>query len=167
MPIPPSRNYFEKRRKSRYQTFLFLSSFTWLLHFVPDILPGIIGSPHPKPRLLKVWWAFISGRGKKTFLICYVTSHDLARKGSYDLTGERPSPFITVLPNLLAIGLMSSREKSPYEFVGRRPLSKVTTYVNLDAWRSRRSGDITLLFSQVTSRYHIIKGTSDLVSSST
>ena len=32
-----------KTCKNRYQTFLFLCSFTGLLHFVPNILSGIVG----------------------------------------------------------------------------------------------------------------------------
>ena len=31
----------QETRKNRYQTFLFLSSFTGLLHFVPNLLSGI------------------------------------------------------------------------------------------------------------------------------
>ena len=32
----------KKTRKNKYQTFLFLSSFTGLLYFVPNILSGIV-----------------------------------------------------------------------------------------------------------------------------
>ena len=32
-----------KKRKSKYQTFLFLSSFTGFLYFVPNILSRIVG----------------------------------------------------------------------------------------------------------------------------
>ena len=32
----------QKTRKSRYQTFLVLSSFTGFLYFVPNILPRIV-----------------------------------------------------------------------------------------------------------------------------
>ena len=35
-------NGSQKTRKSRYQTFLFLSSFTGFLNFVPNILPRIV-----------------------------------------------------------------------------------------------------------------------------
>ena len=33
----------QKPHKSRYQTFLILSSFTGVLYFVPNILPRIVG----------------------------------------------------------------------------------------------------------------------------
>ena len=36
-------NSSQKTRKSRYRTFLFLSSFTGFLYFVPNILPKIVG----------------------------------------------------------------------------------------------------------------------------
>ena len=47
VPSMPSRNFgssSQKTRKSRYQTFLVLSSFTGFLYFAPNILPRIVGS---------------------------------------------------------------------------------------------------------------------------
>ena len=48
MPSLPSRSETleiagKKTRKSRYQTFLVLSSFTGFFYFIPKILPRIVG----------------------------------------------------------------------------------------------------------------------------
>ena len=55
----------QKTRKSRYQTFLVLSSFTGFLYFVPNILPSIVSANKflvlIRPTLLQnlIFWHFV------------------------------------------------------------------------------------------------------------
>ena len=48
----------QNTRKSRYQTFLFLSSFTGFLYFVPNILPRILGTNNCLLQTL-IFWQFV------------------------------------------------------------------------------------------------------------
>ena len=46
----------QKTRKSRYQTFLVLSSFTGCLYFVPNILPRIVGIKFHLKLITLIFW---------------------------------------------------------------------------------------------------------------
>ena len=59
-------NSSQKTRKSRYQTFLFLTSFTGFLYFIPNILSGIVWANKvlvsARPSLLQtlIFWHFVN-----------------------------------------------------------------------------------------------------------
>ena len=56
-------NSSQKTHKSRYQTFLFLSSFTGFLCFVPDLLPMIVGSKFQLQQTILIYGTNFSKKG--------------------------------------------------------------------------------------------------------